>query len=572
MAINNVIEYRIKAIDDGASATFNRVAKNAEGAVRRTTQTYDLGAIRKVDRTAEQQSARDARAEVLRARRERRFDTGADGGISGAGYQRTPAASGPTGIRKIAQQSEDLGKALRLGGALVIADRIGQAMQGIPEALQKYRESLRNGATKTQAAAEAVADIIPGVGSLAKGFRSLKDAADDFFFPERSGAKRKQQEQKDLAETRRKIQEDRDAKRQPIIDRGNEMALDAQRRGRLVGKLGAERETEEAKIGYDEQLRQIADLESKKRTLSLDQQEQLDKQIATMRTTAAAELNDKLDRIRKQDFSRIRAEQVATEQALAAAQAEVRNSQLQLDGRYHTAALEQIRRAGDEEIKALNDQYDQKTALLDENSAEAKFLAEQRDQQIAAIHQRSRQQEAAAETQYQREQQRRQQDHNARMQAAESGLLQRRLQILGRSADAERVAIAEKLRQRLEEIEQQRQLDIQQDAEQTDAINRRARQQAQAAQEEFGVDSEEAQRRQAARFRPSRGGVSFGADNHFLSGAGNQGAANPLIEPSRQTAAAAKKTNEYLKDVASDIAKLLAAVTGGKTPIPLRLY
>jgi hypothetical protein len=63
----------------------------------------------------------------------------------------------------------------RGGGALAITNVIGNALQKLPETIDQFTRNIANGQTKTEAFATALAESVPLIGDLAKGFRAVLD-------------------------------------------------------------------------------------------------------------------------------------------------------------------------------------------------------------------------------------------------------------------------------------------------------------------------------------------------------------------------------------------------------------
>ncbi len=111
---------------------------------------------------------------------------GFGGGGAGAGGRSARDAlgryagveSGNQGMFAAAKaQSRLVNSMLKLGGALAIADQVANALEKIPSVAEKYAQSLKLGYTKTEATGEALAELIPVAGHLAKGLRAFYDWA-----------------------------------------------------------------------------------------------------------------------------------------------------------------------------------------------------------------------------------------------------------------------------------------------------------------------------------------------------------------------------------------------------------
>ena len=188
------------------------------------------------------------------------------------------AASGLKGAKS---RAEALGLAgensvfavARGGGAAVIAMEVGRALQGLPAAVQRYKEHLEVGGTKLEGLAQIAADTIPVAGQLAKGLHGLErllagTALDKFFGGSATSAVAA--EERDRAKAERLAREDRQNRARAAmtaqLTAAAEPALDASRVrafARLFGggKIAEARARvwnqfmgESEKIGEDERL------------------------------------------------------------------------------------------------------------------------------------------------------------------------------------------------------------------------------------------------------------------------------------------------------------------------------
>lgn len=178
-------------------------------------------------------------AAAVKAEAQRRM--GGGGGIGG-------------GSRSAKSEAEALGLAgenslvalAKGGGALFIANEIGRALQKIPEVMDRWRDIVTTGGTQLEAFAEALANAVPVVGELARGFQSVMlkigskgfTAAKDMFAPSDffmqtglsiMGGKAKDEE--DLVAAQTKADEERKANRAALMKeaRRSQIQQDAQR-------------------------------------------------------------------------------------------------------------------------------------------------------------------------------------------------------------------------------------------------------------------------------------------------------------------------------------------------------
>jgi hypothetical protein len=406
----NVVEYRIRAVDDGASAAFNRAARNAQQAVRQTTMGYDMAPRMRQYRSADEQAFRNEQAAWRRGLRQQEQAALLRGGDSlnmgdfNRGTARwRPGATGGA-LADITRQTRQLNSLMRAGGALMVADMVGNALQKIPETAEKFRKSLENGGSRTGAVAEAMADLLPGVGSLARGFRSMIDYVMEPQY-ERRNAERRQQRQENAA-MRDEILQRREAVRDPIRQAGAAMGREADAILRLSGKRGMEREREELRIAYDEELRQIAELEREKGKLSLDEQNKLGEQLSRRRLAAQSELNQKLQELDNRQFEAEGQAQRRHVETMAQERFEARQRDLQEAGKQDAARRDAIEHDYQQQLtiieRGLQEQLEavKGNALLEEQArrraGEQRSEAERRKWQDIEASNRQRDREAKA--------------------------------------------------------------------------------------------------------------------------------------------------------------------------------
>lgn len=78
-----------------------------------------------------------------------------------------------TSIKSIAKQGETVGKAMRLGGAAMIAGHVTQFLEKIPDAYNKWMDLSKTGASEWDKLSTVMAETIPVVGDLAKAFHAI---------------------------------------------------------------------------------------------------------------------------------------------------------------------------------------------------------------------------------------------------------------------------------------------------------------------------------------------------------------------------------------------------------------
>jgi hypothetical protein len=193
------LKLRFTAEDVGASSVFNKIG----GEFKRLQQRLNEGARINLSDAALDRLGKDSFRQTGRSFHE---------GGEEPGFFRS--------LKQQAEGIEGFSKLVRGLGAVAIAREIGDRMQRLPEIIDAYHEAMRQGATKTGAATEAVADAIPAVGELAKGFRAVGAVIRDEILSNRGNEARKREEQQDLRDIRVRQLEANEHKRLPIIRSG----------------------------------------------------------------------------------------------------------------------------------------------------------------------------------------------------------------------------------------------------------------------------------------------------------------------------------------------------------------
>lgn len=180
---------------------------------------------------------------------------------------------------------------LRGGGALFGVNQVGIALQALPDELGKFRSSLRTGGTVTEGFASVVADTIPVVGNLAKGFRGLFDFVSDLV----TGRDRQREEQERAdARAGAVTRQRRDAKREGILfdvaeetrkERGQDRVLSFQNE---FNRQRAEIENE-----FREKMLELDRKSHQRSALSPDQQLRFDQDIQQQREFARRRRTDR---------------------------------------------------------------------------------------------------------------------------------------------------------------------------------------------------------------------------------------------------------------------------------------
>ena len=323
-------------------------------------------------------------------------------GMSGAGQRFASSVGNDVetnwyrSLKKQGEAIENATKVVRGLGALGFVTALGVKLQGVPGVVEKFQEHIKFGGTKVEAWAQAVADTVPVIGELAKGFRAVGDVIYDEVITNRGAQRRAKEERNATREVRARIEQGNERRRRPIIEAGEAGARDARRDIRLSGLEGPARERMEAQLDFEEEQRKIKDLESKRGTLNLDQQNKLREQTGQMRLAAERKLEDRLAQIQKEQGQKaFDAARGFREQAQAAddeaLQARLRSKQKFLD-----AEIAQIRASGNKEIEEINRKRMEELKQLPEGDFRRKLIEDNAARATTAVQGRTEQQVADA--------------------------------------------------------------------------------------------------------------------------------------------------------------------------------
>ncbi len=539
----NVLEYQITARDN-ATPVFQRAAKNAI--------QYQAGAAGRLSEATYRRIVQDQRVADRTA----------------GGESRGAISEGLEGIHK---QTRQLRRLIDLGGAVMIAERVGQSLEKIPEVAAQFRENLRNGMTSTQACATALADLLPGIGTLAKGFRSLGE-----FIMDPHGFKAEAQRLKDERTQRRdaiiKAAQDAEQRRQPIIEESVRGARESAYESRILGASeGVHRQEMEARVEHEKRLQEIADLREKGRNakLTLDQQQSFNERLVTMQVAADEQLEERRHQIRKQAMELRDADEREHSERQKSLTESSEQDRLQLEGRFETARIAKSREATESEIRNLGQQYAERLKKVETGSHEEEAVTANFVQDVAAIRARGAEQEKAIAEESRREEARQERDHAQRILDERTNLDERRLRLAGRAREAERLVIDQAYQDRLAAIARERDAELEKDREHADQINARAASDQDAARQQHEQDLAEMAQRDAAQFRPSRAAIPSG-ESLFLTGVQNQGA-DPLLQPTETLVKYAQNAENHRKQIMDNIQKLTDYIISGDPGTPLRL-
>lgn len=553
-------EFAVKATDE-FSATFGNAAKDIEnlrkqlklpldGPLTKVQQTLENSALAKIRgmeqagikarmdgvvnraigiddsggggggpaRTRAQQQARDAEALQLRIARATRAGGGYGsdvtrlrGGFDAVGSK----AKADEGLfESINKQKEKLEKILKLGGAIGIADLVGRSLQGIPAAVDKFHDDIKSGSTRTQAFGTALADLVPGAGELAKGFRALYDSI-DAEASDRNDRQRKSEEQQDQRNTRQSVADKRDATRRAILQSGKDVALEAADRLGVAGTRGDARTIAEAGVSRDQEMRRLNDLAAKRGSLSGDQAKELDAEVAKGRAAAAAEYDEKIANINREAEKRETATAREHADRIRDINNEAYNAGLERQGKFFTEKLKGIEDEAAKEREAARRAYDDALKDPDQDPAAA---AKRRDEAIAYANGRSRQKTAAARQQDEREQRDARREFTKQSVDADVDLATRRMKMVGQTAEADKIAVRQQYADRLADIKNNLDKEVEAHAERAPELRAQAARAAEQASREYSVALDEMEQERQNRFRPD-----------FAGGIGEAGAQRGVI-------------------------------------------
>jgi hypothetical protein len=525
--------------------------------------------LRKVNRTASEQNDRDQRAALLRDLRDPLSDLGmrksragfgggrgSSGGGGGGGGGEGSGGGGLFGkIKDLGKQSGDLGKLLKLGGALAIADQIGQALQGVPEAAEKFRQGLKNGGSKSELFASSLADALPGIGSLAKGFQAAGQAIEEAITGAEGRRKRKEEDKA----TRDAIKSNRDAKRGAITSESDQLAQDAGRTledAAAAALTGKRRGEEQARLAYERELEAINKDNGKTAGLTTEQQDQFKANQEKRRQAAAAKYTQDLAATAETEKQRrvgVEREQEDAVDAIREAGARRRLEQAGNETELQVAEIEQRR---DAELKAVRRGVEDVTREYGQGSAEAieaerlagerrAALAQDSAEAVAEIRRKAREAEADEER-----------NHQENITQAEAQIAGIRLQAAGRGAEAEKLALKEQLREKLAAIQASAEEQLKKaggDAAKKAEIERRAAEDAAAATGVYEANADAINNRRGGLEinRGAAGGQSrLGARLTRQEVQTSIGGAAPNEKLEKAIKESSKRTDETLKGLA----------------------
>jgi hypothetical protein len=600
--------------DQGASAAMTKVGQAAKtmaqnvASAQTTAASGGGGAVAgpavRPRFDAEAQAIRDKAAGRIRAMRDAaaraRIDEGADAilngprsatkagpDLNGADFGRGQFRSGgtlsrmkdgPGGLQALNQQSESLGKLLKLGGAVGLAAALGQKLQQLPEVADEFRASLKSGSTKSEAYASALAATIPGIGDLAKGFRALYDTLTE------SASDRKKREDKQAQSDNVAQREKRDESRRPFFEAADAAGLNAKYRRRVSGLEGPKRESAQIQADLDRELDEIK--KQRKRfdgmgddPSAVNARKQLDQQAAAAQEEAADKRRamDKQSRLKdRADLEQYKGWELDAAQDVQAKREQVRKADLEQNGQYLTARLVEIKAATDREIADLARKRDEERKAFEADAMTGRAASVIGDNPDARFNRRAAAARAAqaAQERAEREQERREvekaeTDHAGKVADIQASLAAKRLRDVKKDAEADRLEIQRGLAKQLEDIKANADEQLHQHAERGPQIRRQAAELARLAAEDARVSMDEVADREAQermRFRPAGASMLTG-DLRRMSGligatavGGEKEKLNQQVKLTERTAKAGEAAKASLDSIKTDIATLAKAL------------
>lgn len=459
-------------------------------------------------------------------------------------------------LKSIHEQKERLERMFKLGGAVAIADVLGQAMQQTAASIEKYGDDIRAGASKSQAFATALSDTLPGIGELAKGFQSMYHAL-DAGERQRTDEQRKGEELQNQRDVRQGIADKRNAGRQAINQSGKDAYLNAVDSLGSAGLQGDARALAEAETARNKANRQLDELAGKRGQLSPEDALKLDKQIATARAANDAEYEDKKRDIFKAGNEKLTADARAHADQLQSLNADAYTTDLERQGKYLESKIIGIKEEAAREREETKRKYEDALKDPDQNPAVA---AQRRDEALDAIRRRSESRQKAAREQAAREANQQRREFERQTFDADQDMGARRLRMFGDADDAEKTQARKAYADRLAEIKQNLDQQIQANAERAPEFREQARKLAEQAGQEFGLTLEEIQQQHEERMRPDFADTFTGNSalrRGALSRTAGAGGGTNYAEKIAKANEEALKVNKEARDFLSTIANAL---------------
>jgi hypothetical protein len=577
-----------------AGETFRQAQNDMQRTIPRTKNAYGVGALpSRINRySPSEQADRNTLAGLYRDVRAGR------GGPALGSYEtnigrvsnRNPyVGEGSTrrgGLAGIADDACGLRRMMNMGGALVIADQVGRALQRIPDVAKQFEEHLKYGGTRTEAFAQAMAETLPGVGELAKGFQAvgswLKDSVGEGSIVDQltgwgtdAAKARRKADADETAKMRADMTRRRDEERKPIIEGGRRAAQEAADMNRLTGLRGTALETAQAQLEYEQELREIDKLGAGKGKLNTEQQDQLKAQLDARREAAERKRNDRLKQIAEQEHERIMQAETEHGQRMQALRDEQEQKRLQADGRQREARIAAVQADAKKEQQAAAERFNQSMKAAGEEADPVKRQMAEADAQRrwaeerVAIERGSAAEIARINDEANKAKLQKEQEHADAMGQIKTSAAAQALRNAGKDAQAERMELDAQFERTLREISQRAERDAGADKENAGAIRQRASEEAQAAAGEYATSLEALKQREQedARRFAQKSIKTVEGSNHLLTGV--VGLRGPEVKAATDTAKSTAQAAKHLEAMGKDIAALLALLAKGGVLAPM---
>jgi hypothetical protein len=528
-------------------------------------------------RTGAEQAERDARAAKLRGIRDYASQAKADGasdfGLTDADFNRGRARTGRSAggedqdlyhrLKKTLDPIENSFKVLAGIGATGVLVDIGRAMQGLPDAVDRYHASIREGTPVYQAQAKVIADAIPVVGELAKGFRAAYDAV--YKFTPQGQAEDHRQRIKDEKDAQAKDREDirsrRDAAREAVLNPIREAGKDDVFRRRLVNaRPGSDAARTGAQVEYEKALADANKLGEGIGGLNSGQQDEVRRRIASLQTTALLERNAKLRDIEKQQRDADEAAEQSHADKIRGIDNENLQSRLQLQGRYLDAQLEQVKAEQKQEIEEARRKHSEEIKGLDFNKD--KDLLAKADKRLAdeesAAAARAKQKSADFAERDARDREKVQSDHEDKLSDIRTHAVSTRLRAVGDDADAERLELARGYEKQRDEIKDNLKEQLRLHKEREPELRKQAADDLTALGQGYQADSFALQKRLGRAFAASD--ASAGGEAGGLTGVRNAGVIQSVRDRNAEAQAELAKVSGDLKTEVKTLAGIMGRI------------
>lgn len=508
-----------------------RLSRTAAAGGTDTGMMYgpSVGGFRTAQRSIAEQAMRDQLAASIRETRagvRGRASGGGGGGgggvVAGGGGGGVFASrrvgggggEGPGGLAGLRRDAGNVSSLLRGGGALAVADIAGRSLTQMAGGITTLNKKLEEGEGFVGSLAEAAADGLPGIGTLARGIRSLADSAAQgarSFFDTITGVGATRRDRADRETQRKEVISRRDAMRSAIMG-SSEDAAKAAREATAEGELAkmpgyrgaearaaAERDRELAAVNADNN--QAGRLSPEQRA-KFEENQRVRRAAVEAKYNAATEAADKEDSERRLQAERENADEITR------LRQDTRQTQLRDQGRVFEAEMEIVRDATRQRREEIQRGIDDEVATYGAGSAEVLEAKRRAAGQLAALEESEAEKTRSILKRRLDEEKRLREEHESSIVSTGTQAASRRLETAGRTQEAEKLQLKEGLRRRLEEIDRARQDEIKQGGNATD-VNRRAQESAAAAKDLFDAESEAMAGRRGG-FDINRGNIASG--------------------------------------------------------------